>query len=112
VINEVRKAVRGIETAEKVIVAAHASRGFQEKNLDAERKRYENGMSTSFQITQIQDQLTLAKQSEVNAVVGYRTALAEYYRSIGKLLPELGVKILDPKEAVNRFTFHRADLLH
>jgi outer membrane protein TolC len=112
VINEVRKAVRGIETAEKVIVAAHASRGFQEKNLDAEKKRYENGMSTSFLITQIQDQLTLAKQSEVNAVVGYRTALAEYYRSIGKLMPELGVKILDPQETVNRFTFHRADLLH
>jgi outer membrane protein len=112
VINEVRKAVRGIETAEKVIVAARASTGFAEKSLDAERKRYENGMSTSFLITQIQDQLTLAKQSEVNAVVGYRTALAEYYRSIGKLLPELGVKILDPKEAVNRFTFHRADLLH
>jgi outer membrane protein TolC len=112
VINEVRKAVRGIETAEKVIVAARASTGFAEKSLDAEKKRYENGMSTSFLITQIQDQLTLAKQSEVNAVVGYRTALAEYYRSIGKLLPELGVKILDPKEAVNRFTFHRADLLH
>jgi outer membrane protein TolC len=112
VINEVRKAVRGIETAEKVIVAARASTGFAEKSLDAEKKRYENGMSTSFLITQIQDQLTLAKQSEVNAVVGYRTALAEYYRSIGKLLPELGVKILDPKEAVNRFIFHRADLLH
>ena len=111
VVNEVRKAVRGIETAEKVIVAAHASRGFQEKNLDAEKKRYENGMSTSFQITQIQDQLTQAKQSEVNAVVGYRTALAEYYRSIGKLLPELGVKILDPQETVNRFTFRRKDVL-
>jgi outer membrane protein len=111
VINEVRRAVRGVETAEKVIVAAHASRNFQERNLDAERKRYENGMSTSFQITQIQDQLTQAKQIEVNAVVGYRTALAEYYRSIGKLLPELGVRIVDPKETVNRFSFHRANLL-
>jgi|GEM_PF-131673 len=111
VINEVRRAVRGIETAEKVIVAAHASRGFQEKNLDAERKRYENGLSTSFLITQIQDQLTLARQSEVNAVVGYRTALAEYYRSIGKLLPELGVRIVDPKETINRYTFRRVDLL-
>jgi outer membrane protein len=111
VVNEVRRAVRGVETAEKVIVAAHASRNFQERNLDAERKRYENGMSTSFQITQIQDQLTLAKQIEVNAVVGYRTALAEYYRSIGKLLPELGVRIVDPKETVNRYTFHRANLL-
>jgi outer membrane protein TolC len=107
----VRKAVRGIETAEKVIVAARASTGFAEKSLDAEKKRYENGMSTSFLITQIQDQLTLAKQSEVNAVVGYRTALAEYYRSIGKLMPELGVKILDPKETVDRFTFHRANLV-
>jgi outer membrane protein len=111
VINEVRRAVRAVETAEKVIVAAHASRNFQERNLDAERKRYENGMSTSFQITQIQDQLTQAKQSEVNAVVGYRTALAEYYRAIGKLLPELGVRIVDPKETVNRFSFHRANVL-
>ncbi len=111
VLMEVRKAVRGIETAEKVIVAAHASRNFQEKNLDAERKRYENGMSTSFQITQIQGQLATAKQQEVNAVVGYRTALAEYYRSIGKLMPELGVRMIDPKDSINRFTFRRAKLL-
>jgi outer membrane protein TolC len=111
VINEVRRAVRAVETAEKVIVAAHASRNFQERNLDAERKRYENGMSTSFQITQIQDQLTQAKSIEVNAVVGYRTSLAEYYRAIGKLLPELGVRIVDPKETVNRFSFHRANVL-
>jgi outer membrane protein len=111
VINEVRHAVRAVETAAKQIDAAHKGRNFQERNLDAERKRYENGMSTSFQITQIQDQLTQAKQAEVNAVVGYRTALAEYYRTIGKLLPELGVRILDPQETIDRFTFHRVDLL-
>jgi outer membrane protein len=111
VTNEVRHAVRAVETAAKQIDAAHKGRNFQERNLDAERKRYENGMSTSFQITQIQDQLTQAKQAEVNAVVGYRTALAEYYRTVGKLLPELGVRIVDPQETINRFTFHRADLL-
>jgi outer membrane protein len=111
VTNEVRHAVRAVQTAAKQIDAAHAARNFQERNLDAERKRYENGMSTSFQITQIQDQLTQAKQAEVNAVTGYRTALAEYYRTIGKLLPELGVRIVDPQETVNRFTFHRGDLL-
>ena len=37
------------------------------KNLDAEKKKYENGMSTSFQITQIQDQLTQARSGEVTA---------------------------------------------
>jgi hypothetical protein len=41
--------------------------------------------------------------------VGYRTALAEYYRAIGRLVPELGIQIVDPKEKVNRFLFHKDD---
>jgi outer membrane protein len=109
VLIEVRKAVRGVETAAKQIDAAHAARQFQERSLDAERKKYENGMSTSFLITQVEVQLTTAKQTEVNAVTTYRTALTEYYRSIGKLLPELGVEVQDPKEPVNRFIWHKAD---
>jgi outer membrane protein len=110
VINEVRRAARAVDTAAKQIEAAHASRNFQEKNLDAERKRYENGMSTSFQITQIQDQLTQQKSAEVNAVVGYRTALAEYYRTIGKLLPQQGIQVIDPQDEVHRFSFRRVSL--
>ncbi len=109
VLIEVRKAVRAMETATKQIDAAHAARQYQERSLDAERKRYENGMSTSFLITQVEEQLTTSKQTEVNAITTYRTALAEYYRSIGKLLPELGVQIQDPKEPVNRFVWHKAD---
>ncbi|PYQ60665.1 MAG: hypothetical protein DMF53_16640, partial [Acidobacteria bacterium] len=58
---EVRRAARAVDTAAKSIDAAIKAREFQEKNLDAEKKRYENGMSTSFQITQIQDQLTQAR---------------------------------------------------
>jgi outer membrane protein len=106
VTNEVRTAARRVLTAAQQIDASHAARGFQEKNLDAERKRYENGMSTSFQITQIQDQLTQAKQAEVNAVTGYRTALAEYYRTIGRLLAAEGVTVVDPPDQVRRYTFH------
>ena len=77
---EVRRAARAVETAAKQIDAARISRQFQERNLDAERKRYENGLSTSFQITQIQEDLTLARSREVTARITYRTALAEYYR--------------------------------
>jgi outer membrane protein len=106
VTNEVRTAARRVLTAAQQIDASHAARGFQEKNLDAERKRYENGMSTSFQITQIQDQLTQAKQAEVNAVTGYRTALAEYYRTIGRLLDTEGVVLVDPPDKLRRYTFH------
>ena len=95
---EVRRAARAVDTAVKSIEAASKARQFQEKNLDAEKKRYENGMSTSFQITQIQEQLTTARSGEVTAIVNYRTALAEYYRATGRLLDQEGVAIDDPQE--------------
>jgi outer membrane protein len=105
VITEVRQAARQVETAAKQIDAAKASRVFQERNLDAERKRYENGMSTSFQITQIQEDLTQARSREVNAVINFRTALANYQRTIGRLLEEEGVEVEDQEAQVDRWQF-------
>lgn len=105
IVTEVRGAARRVETAAKQIEAAKASRVFQERNLDAERKRYENGMSTSFQITQIQEDLTEARSREVNSVVNYRIALAEYQRAIGRLLEEEGVSIDDAEAQVDRWQF-------
>jgi len=105
IITEVRGAARRVETAAKQIEAAKASRVFQERNLEAERKRYENGMSTSFQITQIQEDLTEARSREVNSVVNYRIALAEYQRVIGRLLDEEGVAIDDEELPVDRWQF-------
>jgi outer membrane protein TolC len=110
---EVRRAARAVETAAKQIDAARVSREFQEKNLDAERKRYENGMSTAFQITQIQEDVTQARSNEVTATITYRTALAEYYRAIGRLLEQHDVGIDDPEDpdyASRRFSFSRAPL--
>jgi outer membrane protein len=105
IVTEVRGAARRVETAAKQIEAAKASRVFQERNLDAERKRYENGMSTSFQITQIQEDLTQARSREVNSVVNYRIALAEYQRAVGRLLEEEGVSIDDQEPQVDRWQF-------
>jgi outer membrane protein len=105
IVTEVRGAARRVETAAKQIDAAKASRVFQERNLEAERKRYENGMSTSFQITQIQEDLTQARSREVNSVVNYRIALAEYQRATGRLLEEEGVSIDDAEAQVDRWQF-------
>jgi outer membrane protein TolC len=105
IITEVRQAARRVETAAKQIDAAKASRVFQERNLDAERKRYENGLSTSFQITQIQEDLTQARSREVNAVVNYRTALAEFQRTVGGLLTEEGIELEDQEPQIDRWSF-------
>ena len=90
---EVRSAVRQLQAAAQQVRARGAEREAQEKSLEAERKRFENGMSTSFQVLQIQERLSSAQSNEVQAVTNYRTQLATYYRAIGKLLEESGVKI-------------------
>jgi outer membrane protein TolC len=96
VVTEVRAAVRQVLAAAEGIRSAEASRRLQEKNLQAEQKRYENGMSTSFQVTQIQEDLTQARSVEVTAIASYRRALTEYYRAIGQLLEQTGVELIGP----------------
>ncbi len=99
VLTEVRRAARGVETAAKQIDSARVSSKLERRNLDAERKRYENGLSTSFQILQIQEDLSEARSREVSAVISYRRALSSYHQAIGKMLEEYGVELAEPSEA-------------
>ena len=98
VVTEVRTAARAVRTALQQIESARASVTLQERNLDAERRRYENGMSDSFRITEIQNDLTGARSRLVGAVAAYRRALTDYYRTIGRLLEEHGVVLAGPVE--------------
>lgn len=92
---EVRTAVRALDTARQQIESAQVSVRLEEKNLDAERKKYENGLSTSFQILQVQEDLTAARYRLVSAQTGYRRALVEYRRAVGKLLDGAGIRVVD-----------------
>ncbi len=95
VLTEVRKAARGVRTAAQQIDSAKVSRQLAEKNLEAEQKRYDNGLSTSFQVLQIQEDLSQARSREVNAVASYERAVTEFRRATGSLLSSLGVEWAD-----------------
>ena len=113
IVVEVRTAVRGVRTAAQQIESTRASRVLAERNLDAERKRYENGLSTSFQVLEITEDLTAARSREVAAIASYRRALAEYWRATGRLLEEEGVEFEDPMredDVDGRYGFGIADV--
>jgi outer membrane protein TolC len=95
---EVRSAARRVRTAAQQIQSARATSRLQRRNLEAEQKRYENGMSDSFRIAQIQTDLTEALSREVTAVTNYRIALVDYYRAIGRLLEQKGVELVGPED--------------
>lgn len=88
VILDVRSAVRDVETAREQIAAAQSSRTLQEKVLDAEVKKFENGLSTNFEVLQLQTDLTAAESAELRAIIDYAVALVELRQARGELLSE------------------------
>jgi outer membrane protein len=105
VTTEVRQAARQVDSAAKQIEAARASVRFQERSLDAEKKRYENGMSSSFEITRIQQDLTAARSRLVSAIIAFRTAQTQFQQATAQLLPTYNIAIDDPEAPIDRFDF-------
>ena len=93
VVQNVRNAHRVIDTASRQIDAAAKGRELAERNLDAARKKYDNGMTTSFEVSQIQVQLSDAQSRELNALAIYRKAVSAYHSAIADILDWKGVKI-------------------
>jgi len=96
VIREVRFAVRALEDGAAAVEAALASRELAERNLDAEQTKFANGLSTNYQVLEIQEDLARAQLSLIRAYLDYRRAIVGYRVSTGTLLGVLGVDIIDP----------------
>ena len=62
----------------KRIETTRAARELADQRLDAERKRFEVGMSTSFLVIQAQRDLAQAKTNELSAVLAYDLALVDF----------------------------------
>ena len=90
---EVRSAVRGVTSGLKSIEAAKVTVELREKSLDAERKKMDNGMSTSFQVLEVQNDLADAELSEIRAVLNYNKSLVTLEKSRGTLLTARGLKL-------------------
>jgi hypothetical protein len=93
VIQQVRRAVRALESSAKSIDAAAKARELAERNLDAEQKKFANGMSTNYQVLQIQEDLAAAWAAELNSRVIYRKSMVGYNASTGTLLDVMGVAL-------------------
>lgn len=90
---EVRAAARAIDTAYRSVAAATKARELAERNLDAEKKKYENGMTTSFQVAQIQNDLTTAITGELQAIATYLKNIVGWHKAVGDILEVKGVVI-------------------
>jgi outer membrane protein TolC len=92
---QVRFAVRALEDGAAAIDAAVASSRLAVRNLEAEQTKFDNGLSTNFQVSEIQDALASAQFAEIQARVAYRKSIATYFASTGTFLEAKHVEITD-----------------
>lgn len=80
VIVDVRNSVQAVETSRQRVLTARRAREGAERQLDGERKLYDNGRSTTFLLFQRENALTNARNSEIRAETDYNKALADLQR--------------------------------
>ncbi len=90
---EVRTAARNVDTARRSVAAAKKARELADRNLDAERKKFDNGMTTSFTVAQVQNDLTTARSNELLAIAGYLKSMVSWHKAVGDLLPTKNVEL-------------------
>ncbi len=90
---DVRTAVRNVQSGAKRVAAARSNATLQRKTVEAEQKKFDNGMSTSFEVLRIQTDLSNSLFAEINAILDYTKALADLERAKGTLLEARGLQI-------------------
>jgi outer membrane protein len=88
-IREVREAALGLEQNRQRIETARLGRELAEQRLDAEQRRFEVGMSTSFLVIQAQRDLAVARNNELQATLDHQLTVIAFQTAqvAGKIIP-------------------------
>jgi outer membrane protein len=78
VTTQIRDLARNVQTNGKRIEATRASRALAEKRLEAEEKKFQAGMSSSFLVIQAQRDLAQARNNELAATIDYLKSVVDY----------------------------------
>ncbi len=94
----VRMAARSVLTNSVLVESNERARQLQEANVIAEQRRLQLGTTTSYQVLQIMEDLTLAQTQEVQAQIAYENALVDLQLAEGTLLENLGIAFENPSD--------------
>ena len=77
-LEQVREFARQVQTNTKRVDATRSSRVLAERRLEAEEKKYQAGMTSSFFVLQAQRDLNVARNSELLALVEYAKSVVNF----------------------------------
>jgi outer membrane protein len=86
IILEVRESARQLKTDSKRIEAAMVAKKLAEEKLKAEEKKFEVGLSTSFNVLKFQEDLAEAQSNEIKTIIDYKQSRVLFRKSIASTL--------------------------
>jgi len=96
IMKEVQNSVVQAQSSLEQIKARESAVDYAQAALDAEQKKLEQGKSTSFQVLQLQQNLTQAKSDRISALVSYNIALAQLNKNQGTTLEHRKLDVKKP----------------
>ncbi|MGA1795877.1 MAG: TolC family protein [bacterium] len=90
---DVRSAYIEVNRTREQVSATAATRALQEEKMRAETEKFRVGKSTSLLVAQTQRDLVASRIAEIQAIVGFLTALIDLYRLEGSLLDRRGISV-------------------
>jgi outer membrane protein TolC len=93
VTNEVRAALRAAQSNFKQLDVSDRNRAYAEERLKAYIKKNEVGLATTKDLLDVENDLTAAKSTQINAQVAYSTAVIQLLKTTGELLEREGITI-------------------
>ena len=91
----VQQAARNVTGGVQQVNAAQNALALAERQYAAELRRFETGISSTFQVLNFQRQLTLARTRELLSLIGLNISLANLAFNKGTLLDQFGIQIDD-----------------
>jgi outer membrane protein TolC len=82
---QILQTVRNLETASKRVEVTRAATVLARTQLEAEQEKFRLGLSTSFNVLQLQNQLTSARSDEIRALSDYNEALGKLDQITGTM---------------------------
>ncbi|MCH8998431.1 MAG: TolC family protein [Proteobacteria bacterium] len=98
----VRIAARAAITSEILVESNRQARILQEANVAAEERRLRLGVTTSYRVLQILEDLTAAQTQEVQATINFEKAITDVQVAEGTLLANLGIEYEVPEPPAAR----------
>lgn len=92
VVTDVRASLRALEAARKRVQAARLTMKLQQEKLEAERKKYDNGLSTAFNVLSYQNDLSAAESAFLKATIDARLAAGALDRAVGVYLESRNIQ--------------------